>query len=172
MHHRASVVVGSSTAIVMSDARRSRPTTAIEATRLSRCWSVSGSRKPHATLSARRSSTARSARPVLVSRAKRTRPSSGLVSTLISRSRSRARKTRLMYPESIPSRARSSRTSAPSRPISHSVRHSTIGRPRPRNPSFSAPIRSATVRLKARTALTAGPSMFSDFSQRIVWCQT
>ena len=70
-------------------------------------------------------------------------------------------------PSPAPSRRRSSRTSAPSGPISQSMRASPSGRPRPRYRSSRAPTRSVTARLKL--AHPRPPSTFSDFSR--VSCQ-
>src|SRR5579859_7005981 len=69
------------------------------------------------------------------------------------------RSRRLTYPESSPSRRRSSRTEAPSAPISHNNRASPGGWFRPRKWSFNTPTRSVMVRLKLRTCSTSGISM-------------
>ena len=69
---------------------------AIAATSRARCDSLNGSRKPRATSSERRSSSARSARPRAVGTASRTRRSSGLASTVTSPCRSSDRSTRLV----------------------------------------------------------------------------
>ena len=109
---------------------------------------------PELTDPAQPADPARSASPAADRRTVRTRPSAPLGSTITRPAFSSARSSRLRYPESRSSRARSRRTSLPSGPISQSSRACPSGRSRDRNASFSAPARCVTVRLKLRTRLT------------------
>ena len=156
---RTAALVGSSIVISTSPDVRSRSTTPIASTRRVRCSSSSGSSNDHASSSLRRSRSFHSIRPALLSCAMRARPSSGLCSTTISPSLSSLRKSRLRYPESRSSRARSDRTSRPSSPISHKTRDVPSGRLRARYSSLRAPIRCVTVRLKPRTRCVATGSI-------------
>ncbi len=133
------------------EAMRSRSTSAMALASCARCGAPSGSRIASATAFERRSSSARSTRPARVRRAVRTRRSASLDSMVTRPSVASACRTRLRYPESSPSWARSERRSAPFWPISQRTRAWPSGRPRARNASSSAPTRCVTTRLNRRT---------------------
>ena len=143
----------------MAEVERLLTASAIAATSRVRWPALSGSRIAAAASSERRSSSSRSASPRPVRQAVRTRPSARLCSTTMSPSSSSDRSSRLRYPESRSSPERSSRTSRPAGPISHSRRACPSGRPRARNASLSAPIRWVTVRLNLRTCSTMPESI-------------
>ena len=105
---------------------------ALAATSRSRCFELRGASSDRASSSERSSRAARSRRPAAVRRATRTRRSPAPTATLTRPASWSERSSRLRYPESSPKRARNSRSSQPSGPISHSSRASPSGRSRPR----------------------------------------
>ena len=141
MHHRAELLAGSTLSIFTPATRRRRCTSDIAATRLLRCESVRGDRMASAASSERRFISSNSVIPFRVSSARLTRSSSIAERSLTRRAVTSDWITRVRYPESSPSRARSSRRSAPRGPISNRTRDAPSGRLRPRKWSSRAPAR-------------------------------